>query len=687
MAADPRLQRADAALLRVLADNVPAAIAYYENPSLGCVFANRQYAQSNGWTVDSILGRHVREVVGEEAYRLIEPQIERVLRGERVTYVRPLTLPAGELRQIEVDLIPHAGELGGVIGTFVLIIDITRHHANEQAIRDSEERMRKFAHATTEGIFFHHNGILTDVNDALLAITGHTRQEMIGRNTLEFVPEDGRQRVTEYIRAGSEFLYECDILHRDGRRVPVEMIGKTVHRGGETYRLGVLRDISERRRAEAHIRHLARHDALTGLPNRSFLAERLEGMLALARRHDVAAAILFIDLDNFKTVNDSLGHHAGDQLLREVAARLKGALREADLVARLGGDEFLVALAELGSADDATQVAAKLLEVIGMPIEVDGQAVTVTPSIGISLFPRDGSAVDDLIRHADAAMYCAKEGGRAGFRFYRPDLAQSLPSPARDATLRDAVARGEFELHYQPQFELAGGALAGIEALLRWRHPRDGLVAPADFIAFAETRGLIIGIGRWALGEACRQRRAWGDAGLAAGIPVSVNISPSQFRRASLVEEVGAALEAAALAPGELMLELPEACMVDDEVALAHLAGLRALGVRIALDNFGAGYSSLARLDRHPVDQVKVHRDIVERAARDAAGVALAEAVLGLARVAGRTVLAGGVERDAELAFARRAGCALAQGYLTGAPLPAAEFAAAHLRPAGPPPA
>ena len=599
-------------LLHTLADNVPAMIAYYEPKNLRCVFANKLYAESNGWTVDSIIGKTVREAIGEEAWRMIEPQVERVLKGEKVEYVRPMILPGGEQRAIEVSLIPHFGEDGQMLGAFVLITDITRHQLAERAIRDSEERMRKFAAATNEGIFFHKNGILTDVNEALLAIMGYTREEMIGHNALEFVAPEWQQTVADYMRAEREDPYEAEVVHKNGHNIAVELVGKTLHLGDETYRLGVLRDITAHRHAEARIHYLAHHDMLTGLPNRAYLTERLTTILALARRHGTLVAIMFIDLDNFKTVNDSFGHHMGDALLKEVAARIKEVLREADMVSRLGGDEFLAILADLAAPEDAAKIADKLLQTISAPIALQGQQLCANASIGISLFPRDGDNADDLIRRADAAMYSAKDHGRRHSRFYTPGLSdEGAEMLAQESRLRQAVQRGEFVLFYQPQLSVGDLRLIGIEALVRWRHPERGLTDPSEFIEFAETHGLIDEIGQYVLREACRQNKAWQAAGFAA-LPISVNVSAVQFRRGDLVADVKRVLEETGLEGRYLELELTESLLMDKEVVGEALAGLRALGVKITIDDFGTGYSSLSYLkrlsDRQAQDRPFLHR-------------------------------------------------------------------------------
>jgi len=663
-------------LLRMVADSVPALIAYYEPKNLRCVFANKSYAEANGWTVDSIIGKTVREAIGEAAWRVIEPQVERVLKGEKVEYIRPLTLPNGEERVVEVHLIPHFDEQAQMLGAFVLITDITRHQLAERSIRDSEERMRKFAAATNEGIFFHKNGILTDVNEALLAITGYAREEMIGHSTLEFVAPQWRQTAADYMRDGDEYPYEAEVVHKKGHNITVELVGKTVLLNGETHRLGALRDITARKHAEARIQYLAHHDMLTGLPNRAYLTERLTTILALARRHGTLVAIMFIDLDNFKTINDSLGHHVGDALLKQVAARIKEVLREADMVSRLGGDEFLVILADFAAPEDAARVAEKLLQVISAPIALEGRELCANASIGISVFPRDGDNADDLIRHADAAMYSAKDHGRGHSRFYTAGLSdEGAETLARESRLREALQRGEFVLFYQPQLSVGDLRLVGIEALVRWRHPERGLIDPSEFIEFAETRGLIDEIGHYVLREACRQNKAWQAAGHAA-LPISVNVSAVQFRRGDLVPGVKRVLEDTGLEGRYLELELTESLLMDTEIVGTALAGLRALGVKITIDDFGTGYSSLAYLKRYPIDKLKIDRSFIDDLGTDADDRAIAVAIINLAKTLKLTALAEGVERPEQLEFLRVHGCDEFQGYLAGNPVAAEEFGA-----------
>ncbi len=664
------------ALLRLVADSVPALIAYYEPENLRCVFANKAYAEANGWTVDTIVGKTVREAIGEQAWQVIEPEVARVLKSEKVEYVRTMILPSGEQRSIEVHLIPHLDEQKKMLGAFVLITDITRYQRAERTIRESEERWRKFATATNEGIFFHKDGILTDVNAALLEITGYAREEIIGKNVLEFVPTAWHKIMIDYMRRGSEDPYEAEVLHKKGHRIAVEVVAKTVYVDDHAYRMGALRDITARKHAEARIQYLAHHDMLTGLPNRAYLTERLSTILALARRHGTLAAIMFIDLDNFKTVNDTLGHHVGDALLKHVAARIKEVLREADMVSRLGGDEFLVILADFAAPEDAGKVSDKLLQSISAPIMLEGQKICAEASIGISVFPRDGDNADDLIRRADAAMYSAKEHGRGQSRFYTAGLSsEGAETMAREARLREALRHGEFLLHYQPQLSVADSRLVGIEALVRWRHPERGLIDPSEFIEFAEARGLIDEIGEYVLREACRQNKAWQQEGFAA-LPISVNVSAAQFQRGDLVAGVKRVLDETGLESRYLELELTESLLMDNETVGTALSGLRALGVKITVDDFGTGYSSLSYLKRYPIDKLKIDRSFIDDLNADADNRAIAVAIINLARTLKLTALAEGVERQEQLEFLREQGCDEFQGYLAGNPMPAEEFAA-----------
>ncbi len=659
-------------LLRLVSDAVPALIAYYEINTLQCLFANLRYAQYNGWTPQSILGKTVREAIGEDAWAVIVPYVEQVQAGKASHYTREQTLPDGGKRTIEVNLSPHFDEHQHLQGCFVLITDITEHWRVETALRQSEERLRKFAQATREGIVFHLERRITDTNDAMQSISGYTRAELVGHFTDEFVPESWHERMRGQFLSGSEEPYESVILHKDGHEVPIEVVMKTMPLDGQNQRMLVIRDMSSQRKAQARIEFLALHDTLTQLPNRAHLREQLESTLALARRRGCLLAVLFIDLDNFKSVNDSLGHHVGDELLCRVAQRLTTNVRDSDLVSRLGGDEFVVVLSEVANSQDAAMVAQKLLEAVSAPIDIEGHRLTVSPSIGISLFPADGDSGDDLIRHADSAMYLAKESGRATYKFFVPELFRRASS-ALDLSreLAQAQHRREFVLHYQPQQRRLDGAIVGLEALVRWQHPVRGLVGPDEFIAFAETRGLVGGIDLWVLQAACRQMKAWHDMGCLK-VPVAVNLSAINFRQGNLADEVAGILLETGLDATFLEIEITESVFLDrGGHAQKTMQRLRGMGVHLTLDDFGTGYSSLAYLKQYPIGKLKIDRSFVHELTTDSGNLALVTAIIQMAHGLRLKAVAEGVETLGQLNLLKHLGCDEFQGYLISRPIDA----------------
>lgn len=673
--------RARAQEIRLLADNVPVLIAHF-SPELRCLFANKAYAATWGWDVEAIIGHTVEEIIGAEGFREIEPHIRRVLEGETATYERPIRMPDGGARVLEVNLLPKLGEAGEVVAAFVLISDITRHRLSEQAVRESEERLRKFSDATHEGIVFHENGVITDCNDAGLRLIGYRYEELVGRPVLDFVAPDSRDAVLNNIRMGYERPYEGAITHKDGTRIAVELTGKVMPFRGKHYRMTVIRDIRDRKEAEARIQFLAHHDTLTGLPNRVLLMDRLEFILASARRRGSKVGILFLDLDNFKTVNDSLGHAAGDALLRLVASRIEGIVRSVDVVSRLSGDEFLVVLPDLETEQSTVAVAEKLIAAVSEPVQLEGQALSVSPSIGVAVFPRDGATADTLIKNADAAMYLAKDRGRSNFQFFSERLSQTaFNTLSLETRLREAIREEAFSIHYQPQVRAATGEVVGVEALIRWPQRDGSVVMPNDFIPVAEQRGLIMPIGAWVLRQACRQNRMWQLSGLPR-VPVAVNLSAIQFKQKSLVEEVERMLAETGLDAAWLEFELTESMLMDETQELVRtLEGLRSLGVKLAIDDFGTGHSSLSHLKRFPIDKLKIDRTFVRDIATDPDDRAITAAIAGLARNMGITSIAEGVESRAQLDFLVEHGCAEIQGFLISPPLPPAEaaaFLAAH---------
>jgi diguanylate cyclase (GGDEF)-like protein len=434
-------------------------------------------------------------------------------------------------------------------------------------------------------------------------------------------------------------------------------------------------DITEQRRAEARIAHMALHDALPGLPNRMLLDERLGNALTRVKRGEIVAAHL-IDLDHFKNVNDTLGHPAGDKLLKMATDRLRAVARETDTVARMGGDEFAIVQVAVAQPCDATPLALRIIEVLSAPYDIDGQQVIIGTSVGIAVGPADGSSPDQLLRNADLALYQAKGDGRGTFRFFEPGMdAQMQGRRAMEYDLRKALGAGEFELHYQPVVNLETSEIRGFEALMRWRHPDKGVIAPATFIPLAEEIGFIIPLGEWAIRQACATAATWPDQ-----LEVAVNLSPVQFGTPGLIQVVVNALAASGLPAERLELEITESTLLQDsENTLSTLYQLRALGVRIAMDDFGTGYSSLSYLQSFPFDKIKIDRSFIKDVAEGVGSLNIVRAVAAMAKGLGMTTTAEGVETQAQLEAVRSEGCTEMQGFLFSKPLPAAEIETLYL--------
>lgn len=596
-------------------------------------------------------------------------------------------------RDYRVGLLPWLVLVSGVIISallFLLLAAWSRTRAEAlalaeemtRALHESEQLLSSITNNIAEGIYRGEMGRgLVYVNPALAEMFGYESPEAMleasgedfyacpeqRRRLRQLLEEDGayRNQEVEYVRRdGSTFIgINNAVAIRDED-------GNVAHYDGAIY------DITERKLAEERINYLAHYDALTGLPNRTLFRERLVDAAARSRKRDTRLGLLFIDLDRFKTVNDSLGHNAGDQLLCEVAERLTDCLRGGDLVSRQGGDEFIVLIDELRNTESLHEIARKIMEVISQPFQLDGHELKITPSIGITVYPDDGVDIDSLIRNADAAMYHAKESGRDNYQFFYHDMsASALARLSLESALRRALENNELELHYQPQIALADGRICGAEALLRWRHPEQGLLMPGDFIPVAEQSGLIVEIGDWVLAEACRHAAGWRDSA-EREIGIAVNISALQFRRRRLVTVISDALAQSGLAAHRLELELTESVLMrHSQSTYRQLAELHAMGIRLAVDDFGTGYSSLSYLKQFRVNRLKIDQSFIDELGQNPDDEAITSAVIRMAHAMRLDVVAEGVEKEEQLDFLRQQECDVVQGFLYSRPVPADEFA------------
>lgn len=530
--------------------------------------------------------------------------------------------------------------------------------------------------AAQVGIFVVQDRLFKYVNPCFLRLFGFTAEELVDRKgPLDLIIPEQHPFVLDQMQlraAGvSGHNYELTAVHQNGSTFPVQILGSPSSYGGRPASVGTLLDLSAQKAAERRIRELADFDPLTGLPNRRLLRDRFAQLLAAAERDEGEIALIFLDLDHFKRINDSLGHSVGDDLLCEVSGRLSAAVRRIDTLARLGGDEFIFALPGIHAAA-AAEVARRLLDVCVTPFVVGGHELTITPSLGISIYPQDGKDLETLLKNADAAMYRAKEVGRNTFQFYASEMnTATLERLLMESNLRRALNQNEFVLYYQPLVNLQSGLIIGVEALIRWMHPDLGLIMPDRFIHVAEETGLINPIGDWVLCEACRQAQAWCEAGLPP-ITMAVNVAPVQFRQAGFVAVVAGALATSGLEAGRLELEVTErTVMYEADINLGTLSALHRMGVELSLDDFGTGYSSLAYLKRFPVGKLKIDRSFINDLEVDSDDRAIASTIVSMGRNLRLTVLAEGVENAEQLALLRQMGCDMAQGFHFSRALPA----------------
>jgi len=647
---------------------------------------NEHLAEMSGVTVDAALGRTLREVVPHLADDIIAMHRPIFERGEPVlnaeVHGASPKPPHGE-RHWLMNCFPLRSESGDIIGLIDAVLDITDLKQTQLAWRQSEERFRTIFDSVNDLIFVRdfETGALVEVNQRVCEMFGYTRDELLKLNLGDLSenkpPYTGENLLSEMqkARSGTPQTFDWRGKTKDGRLFWAELSIRRATFGGREYLLSTAREISRRKEAEDQLKRLAQFDLLTGLANRGVFVAELTRAIERARRDERTFAVLYLDLDHFKDVNDTLGHPIGDRLLQAVAERLQANVRTIDTLARFGGDEFALLMADIGDPTDAGVLADKLLQIMAKPFLLGGNQIQSGVSIGIATYEPDVPGAEALLAHADVALYRAKSEGRHTYRFFTGAMdAEVRKRVALTSELQAGIAAGQLFLAYQPQVDMETSRLVGLEALVRWNHPTRGVLLPGEFIPAAERSGLIVMLGNWVLRSACRQAQQWLETG-AALPPVAINVSTLQFKAPRELEnEIETALAETGLSPGLLEIEVTESALMGTSSANDNVVQrLRARGLRIAIDDFGTGYSSLLYLRRFPVDRIKIAQEFVKDIGIEANDTAIVKAAIGLARELGIGVIAEGVETADQVRLLHEWGCRQAQGFYFAAPMPAEE--------------
>ena len=660
--------------------------------------ANLQTEKAFGYARRELLGASIESLVPE---RLRATHALRRQHYQGAPHQRPMGVGLalfgrrkdGSEFPLDILLSPINSSAGAQV--LAAVRDVTERNAVLADLYEARERSRVTLESIGDAVLSTDtSGKILYLNASAKLMTGWSCQEALGKalrqvlNIVEQEPRETVQLLTLELalseRSGERVTRHSILIRRDDSEIPIEYSVAPIHdASGKTIGMVIVfRDISKTRELTRQMAYLAQHDFLTNLPNRMLLIDRLTQAIVFASRSRAHLAVLFLDLDHFKHINDSLGHGTGDLLLQSVAQRLVASVRHSDTVSRIGGDEFVIVLPEVGQAVDAAKSADKIIAALAETHHIAGHALHVSPSIGISFYPADGQDAETLIKNADLAMYHAKDSGRNNAQFFTPDMnLRSVERQTIESGLRLALDRGEFELYYQPKVDLSSGATVGAEALIRWHHPQRGLLLPAQFIPIAEDCALVEPIGRWAMAEACRQMSVWHAEG-APPVPVSVNISALQFRGRHFLDDVKAILAQSHIAPRYLELELTESMLMQHaDAAICVLNELKRIGVRLTIDDFGTGYSSLSYLSHFPIDVLKIDQSFLHEITTHAYNATIVSAVIGMCEGLRCDVIAEGVETAEQAAFLLAHHCSQIQGFYCGRPLPAKDFAQQRNRP------